>query len=167
MVRQAATRPGGRMAATCLRESVAWFPVADLAEVGVVEFFVAVGTSSRVLRRRTAVSAVVLAGQPHHADAAMHPWHLMRLDGPAPTASGSNPSRHPASANCRFPGEVRPAGSPFGDPRRWGCTIEVHLGKARFSSLPGSMPASRQRAMERTQPGVVKSPGWMRRRPER
>ena len=66
-------------AAVHLREFVARLPVADLAEFRIVEFFVAVRTPSRILRRRATVWAVVLASQPHHADAAMHPWHNWRL----------------------------------------------------------------------------------------
>ena len=62
-----------------LREFVARLPVADLAEFRIVEFFIAVRTPSRILRRRATVWAVVLASQPHHADAAMHPWHNWRL----------------------------------------------------------------------------------------
>ena len=62
-----------------LREFVARLPVADLAEFRIVEFFIAVRTPSRILRRRATVWAVVLASQPHHADAAMHPWHDWRL----------------------------------------------------------------------------------------
>ena len=70
-----------------LREFVARLPVADLAEFRIVEFFIAVRTPSRILRRRTTVWAVVLASQPYHADAAMHPGHNWRLgeghsDGP-------------------------------------------------------------------------------------
>ena len=64
---------GGRFTEVHLREFVARLPVADLAEFRIVEFFVAVRTPSRILRRCATVWAVVLASQPHHADAAMHP----------------------------------------------------------------------------------------------
>ena len=64
-----------------LREFVARLPVADLAEFRIVEFFIAVRTPSRILRRRATVWAVVLASQPHHADAAMHPWRHLKLAG--------------------------------------------------------------------------------------
>ena len=62
----------GQTSAVHLREFVARLPVADLAEFRIVEFFIAVRTPSRILRRRATVWAVVLASQPHHADAAMH-----------------------------------------------------------------------------------------------
>ena len=62
-----------------LRKFVARLPVADLAEFRIVEFFIAVRTPSRILRRRATVWAVVLASQPHHAHAAMRPYHHLRL----------------------------------------------------------------------------------------
>ena len=86
-----------------LREFVARLPVADLAEFRIVEFFVAVRTPSRILRRRATVWAVVFASQPHHADAAMHLCHQSRLVGyrkGGPPNGHSQPPRGGRSASC-------------------------------------------------------------------
>ena len=48
------------------------FPVTDFTEVWIAKFFLAVGTSRRILGIPAAVRAVVLASKPHFAEAAMH-----------------------------------------------------------------------------------------------